>query len=155
MNKKSFVLEALGILGLEEILKLSSVLLEKKVPLKRAAGEDLVIVSDDALGRGPSRGQEDNLLPFSSAQKVVGQKDHPKEEEPQSNQGESPFIESDLHLWQREASKDNGGSIQKTEAFKGYKQSTQLYVVKQESTDGKNKLKFASTNGVLVDKKQA
>jgi len=155
VNKKSFVLEALGILGLEEILKLSSVLLEKKVPLKRAAGENLVILSDDAQARRRSKKEDDNLLSFSSPQKSAVQKDQHKEEDPRINQGESPYIESDLHLWQREVSKDNDGPSKNLEAFKGYKESTQLYVVKQESTDGKNKLKFASTNGVLVDKKQA
>ncbi len=129
-------------------------MLEKKVPLKRAAGEDLVIMSDDAPTRKPTKIQEDNLLAFSTPAKSGVQKDQ-SQQDSQLNQGESPFIESDLHLWQRETSKDNGGSIKKTEAFKGYKQSTQLYVVKQESNDGKNKLKFASTNGVLVDKKQA
>ena len=41
------------------------------------------------------------------------------------------------------------------DAFKGYRKSTEMYVVKTPTHEGKDKIRFASTNGVLVNKKQA
>ena len=45
--------------------------------------------------------------------------------------------------------------VQKKDAFKGYEKSTEMYVVKTTTHDGKDKLRFAATDGVLINKKQA
>jgi len=37
----------------------------------------------------------------------------------------------------------------------GYKKSADMYVVKTTEVDGKEKIRIASTRGVLIDKKQA
>jgi len=62
---------------------------------------------------------------------------------------------ADVLLWQRELAKHTDESIQKKKAFKGYKKSTEMYSVKTSTPEGKDKIRFASINGVLVDKKQA
>ena len=46
MKKTNFVLRALNLYGLEEILKLSKAMIVKQVPLKKAAGEELIVWDD-------------------------------------------------------------------------------------------------------------
>lgn len=155
MSKSSFVLRALNILGLEEVLKLSEVLNVKRVPLKKAAGEEL-IVWDDAADKQPKRSvsepSEARVLEFpkKTIQDMPSLPEEGKKEEEGGN-----IMSSDLLLWQREVTRNTGETIQKLDAFKGYKKSTEMYVVKESSLDGKDKIRFASTNGVLVNKKQA
>jgi len=58
-------------------------------------------------------------------------------------------------LWNREQNKDSNSPVLKKEAAKEYARSTEMYVVKTATVEGKEKIRFAHTNGVLVDKKQA
>jgi hypothetical protein len=153
VSKKSFVLEALSLYDLEKIYDLGSVLLERKVPLKKASGEQVVFSSESgakkrASSESSNNNETPNILPF----KKSSQEDNQTKKKPEEV---DPRLNTELMMWQREASRELGENIKKSEAFSGYKQSNQLYVVKQESSEGKNKLKFASTFGVLVDKKQA
>ena len=162
MAKSSFVLQALKILGLEEMLKLSEVLHEKQVPLKKAAGEEL-IAWDDAEEKRPKPKKvrpetEARVLEFPK--KNIGQMPSLREEHKPSaanhEEDSGDLMASDVVLWQREMSKQAEGNILKLDAFKGYKKSTEMYMVKTPSSvDGKDKIRFASTKGVLINKKQA
>lgn len=156
MPKSSFVLRALKILGLNEMLKLSEVLQIKQTSFKKAAGEDLVMWDDAPPEYHQEPKKEAQILEFpkkKTIHELPAFQDHPEEiskEEP----GPS-IITSDLVLWQREVSRSSDASSHKLDAFKGYRRSTEMYVVKSPSAEGKEKIRFASTNGVLVNKKQA
>lgn len=156
MKKKSSILEALCLYDQEKILDLCKILLEKKIPLKKAAGED-ILFSSPSTGKSPIGGAfeksqqkkiERQLFLVPSEEEVKEKKKKKKEEE------EDFRLNSELIMWQREASKEIETIMKKTDAVKGYKQNNQLYVVKKETKKGESKLKFASTHGVLVDKKQ-
>lgn len=157
---KSFVLRALKIFGLEEMLKLSEVLKVKSSRMKKAAGEELIVWSDEPEKphHAPTVAQEtDNVLQF----KKHGHIEMPEPiADPNASQGipqedGSTFYSSEFMLWQRELSKDVGAPLLKKEAVKGYSRATEMYVVKTPTIEGKEKIRFASTNGVLVNKKQA
>lgn len=168
MGESSYVLKSLRILGLEEILKLSQALQAKQVPLKKAAGEDLVVWD------GPPQKQKKNqeeapakILEFPkkrSFEETGPEKEapvtaadlKPTEEYVPHEQKEVPhFVSSEMLLWQRELSKEVETSTHKKDAMKGYQRATEMYVVKSQDHEGKEKIRFASTNGVLVNKKQA
>lgn len=170
MQKTSLVLQALNILGLEEILKLSEVLRIKQVPLKKAAGEELVSWSETTQEELPRPKQtspsEAKILPFP--QKTIKQFEELESEQEEIVEAkavikdkleEAPagirVMPSDVILWQREIMKDSDGAIQKIDAMKGYQRSTQMYMVKSKSIDGKEKIRFIATNGILINKKQA
>ena len=155
MSKSSFVLQALKILGLEEMLKLSEVLHVKQVPLQKAAGDDLVWDEAPNTSSKRIRAPEDaKILAFPK--KTIHDIAPMPDPVPESDDKERPnFLTSDLVLWQREIAKSSGETIQKMDAFKGYKKSTEMYVVKTPTPEGKDKIRFASTNGVLVNQKQA
>ena len=150
MTKTPFVFHALSLLGLEEILKLSEVVQAKKTFMKKAAGEELISWEEPEVPIVQKISPpEARVLPFPKKFEKV-----PLEEIPEDPT--QPHIEtSELVLWQRELTKEADVSIQKLDAFKGYKKSTEMYVVKTAGLDGKDKIRFASTDGILVDKKQA
>lgn len=154
----SFVLRALTILGLEEMLKLSEVLHVKQAPLKKAAGEELIVWDDapETAVKSPPRKHKEEGKVLSFPKQTVRELAPLQEEVEEVQEEETPnFLTSDLILWQREITRQTGDNIQKMDAFKGYKKSTEMYVVKTPSVEGKDKIRFASTNGVLVNKKQA
>lgn len=156
MEKPSTVLRALRILELEEMLKLSEVLHVKQVPLKKAAGAEL-IVWDDAESSSSKKAPEEEAKILSFPRKRLSEL-APIPEEKQQVKDDIPGLNSmatDGVLWQRELAKHNGEIIHKTSAIKGYKKSTEIYVVKTSSDEGKDKIRFAATNGILVNKKQA
>jgi hypothetical protein len=155
--KSSFVLRALKILRLEEILKLSEVLHVKQVPLKKAAGDDLIVWDDAALERPQRKIHENEGKVLSFPKKTLKELTPLIEEsaEPDDEREIPNFVTSDMVLRQRQIAKQSGQSVQKLDAFRGYKKSTEMYVVKTPTIEGKDKIRFASTNGVLVNKKQA
>jgi hypothetical protein len=159
---KSHVLKALRILGLEEILKLSKAAFVKPVFMKRAAGEDLIVWSDapeniDKLD-GPS-GNNGTLLPFKKKQPAPSSFPEPvsNNDKAPTNLAETPcnIQSSEFILWNREKTKTASSPVLKKEAAKEYAKSTEMYVVKTSTIEGKDKIRFADTNGVLVNKKQA
>ncbi len=158
MSQSSNVLKSLRILGLEEMLKLSQVLQVKQVPLKKAAGEDLVVWDEAPEKKRHSPPQEAKLLEFpkersSSARPTPLIEPEVSEE---AEEKEVPFLySSEMMLWQRELSKESEALMSKKGATTGYKKATEMYVVKSQDREGKEKIRFASTNGVLVNKKQA
>ncbi len=169
MQKTSFVLQALNILGLEEILKLSEVLRVKQVPLKKAAGEELVSWSeasqDEQAKPKMPPSTEGKILPFpktirqfeeleSEKKEIIETKPNTREKSESLPEG-TLVMPSDVVLWQREIMKDSDGAIQKIDAMRGYQRSTQMYMAKSKTIDGKEKIRFIVTNGILINKKQA
>ena len=158
MPKTSYVLQTLKILGLEEMLKLSEVLHVKQVPLKKAAGGELIAWDDADQNPSPKKSlerEDAKILAFPNRtinELISVQEDAPAKDD---DEGTLNLLTSEVILWQRELTKQSGETIHKMDAFKGYKKSTEMYVVKTPTIEGKDKIRFASTNGVLVNKKQA
>ncbi len=157
MAKTSYVLQALKILGLEEMLKLSEVLHVKQVPLKKAAGGELIVWDDaDQKVQPKAAPHREDAKVLAFPKKTISQLLPLQEEAPPKEEESTPnLVTSDVVLWQRELSKQSGETSHKMDAFKGYKKSTEIYIVKTPTNEGKDKIRFASTNGVLVNKKQA
>jgi len=155
-NKPSpYVLRALCILGPEEILKLAHVLNREEVSFKKAAGDDFVFWKDK---KAPAKKPENKpkteakILHFSRPAPQVDERPETPEE---SDTGESGgILSSEVILMQREISRESASETQKASARSGYQKATEVYVVKS-NIDGKEKIRFASTNGVLINKKQA
>lgn len=153
---KSYVLRALGILGLDEILNLSKVL-SMKSAMKKAAGEDLIVWNDEPDKHEPPEPKKEAKVlsfpksksSFLDADSAPSKKDVGEDETPVS------FLSTDVALMQREIAKGVGENIHKMEAHRGYQKSNEVYVVKSQTVEGKEKIRFASTDGVLVNKKQA
>jgi hypothetical protein len=158
LSKTSFVFHALKLLGLEEMLKLSEVLHAKQIPLKKAAGEELISwdeTFDKNIHKKIARQDvEAKILEFPK--KSINDLVPLSEDKPDPDDKDVPnLLNSDLILWQREISKSSEEIVQKANAFKGYKKASEMYVVKTPSIEGPDRIRFASTNGVLVNKKQA
>lgn len=159
MSTTPFVLQALKILGPEEILKLSEVLHVKQVPLKKAAGEEFIVWDDADLPtpqRSEAQPKEAKVLEFpkksiNDMRPYEGDRPEPSEDD----EDKPSFLDSDMVLWQREIARSHGDNVQKIEAMTRYRKSTEVYVVKTSDKDGKDKTRFASTNGILINKKQA
>lgn len=157
MAKTNFALKALRILGLEEVLKLSEILQEKQVPLKKVAGGD-VVSWNDAVDKKPLR-----TKPEPESAKILEFPKKAKDLEPYQAEltghdpAETPILDGviDPVLWQREMSRNNSNVISQVQALNGYKKATEMYVVKIPTPEGKAKITFAATAGVLVNKKQA
>lgn len=151
---KSFVLQVLKIFGHEEMLKLSQLAPVKVAQMKKAAGAEL-IVWDDAPEPEEhpdnSRPPKDNVLPFKRFPEATPD---PRLAEARASEESQNFQSSDFMLWQRELGRENAVPDKK-DAVKGYARATQMYVVKTPTVEGKEKIRFAETNGVLLNKKQA
>lgn len=155
----SYVLKALRIFGLEEMLKLSQAALVKPIMLKKAAGEDLVFWSDDPDEEAvPSSIPETpgKVLPFRKNFRLpveeVSQDKKLKSEA--SEEEQKHIVTTEFVLLNREMAKESAVSAKK-DAAKGYARATEMYVVKTSNIEGTESIRFASTNGVLVNKKQA
>ncbi len=154
-NKPSpYVLRALCILGPEEILKLAHVLNREEVSFKKASGDDVVFWKQERTAAkkkesGPKN--EAKILHFTRPTPVV-------EERPENKTNESSddlIMSSEVILIQREITRETSSEGHKAAAKSGYSKANEMYVVKSQSLDGKQKIRFASTNGVLINKKQA
>jgi hypothetical protein len=159
---KSYVLKALRIFGLEEMLKLSKSALVKPVMMKKAAGEDLIVWSDAPEEETHAKAPEESLgvvLPFKKQLSDFAKISEPSSEANNSKEppleASSPIYSSEFMLWNKELIKESSVPVLKKEAVKEYARSAEMYVVKTSTVEGKDKIRFASTNGVLVDKKQA
>lgn len=158
MSQSTFVLRALRVLGPEEILKLTQVV-HQQVPLKKAVGEELIFWEDEPVKDTKKAGAK--VLPFGKKEQSdrplldIALGSSPASEGENEKKEEESIQYSDIVLWQREIAKGAEASSHKIDAVKGYKKSTEMYVVKSLSEEGKEKIRFASTDGVLVNKKQA
>ena len=156
MSQIPFLLRALKILGPEEMLKLTEVLQVKQVPLKMAAGGELI--EWDEVSEKPSvkpTVTDAKILNFpkKSINELVALKANVHE--PAGEEKPINLLASEFILCQRDITKEAGGNDQKLNAFKGYKKSTEMYLVKSAVIKGKDKIRFAETNGILINKKQA
>lgn len=126
--------------------------------MKKAAGAELIVWSDAPEEEKPQQKateSTDNVLPFKKQNQFSPEPLACAEENgvsPPSEESKN-FYSSEFMLWQRELSKDVTGNHK--EAAQGYARSTEMYVVKTTTLEGKEKIRFAATNGVLVNKKQA
>ena len=160
MAKSSYVLQALSILGLEEMLKLSEVLRTKQMPLKKAAGQELIVWDDDPTGaeREPIGEAKVLAFPQKSLQeepRPISHSEHFESKSAEEVDAKEEGPPNDLLLWQREISRDRESALLKLDAIRGYQKSTQTYVVKSQSLEGQEKIRFAATSGVLINKRQA
>lgn len=156
---KNYVLQALRLMGLEEMIKLSQAIKVKQPSLKKAAGEELVVWNEEeeyTHHPAPEKQQLAKVIPFK---KILNEEHEPLREAPaQANENEEEaapanvIYPAEFLLWQRELAKESTPS--KTEAVKGYRRSNEMYVVKSHEPSSQEKIRFASTNGVLVNKKQ-
>ena len=157
MSKTPFVLQALKILGLEEMLKLSEVLHTKKIPLKKVVGQDLVIWDDH-----PASGTKKDL-PLQEEAKVLFFPEIPatapapsaETQESVAQEQEVAATESDLYLWRQELNKQHSEKASQQSALKGYRKTNEIYLVKSKDENGKTQVRYAAIEGVLVNKKQA
>jgi hypothetical protein len=154
---KSFVLQALKIFSLDEILRLSQALKVKSSLMKKAAGQELIFWSDASenqnIEANPIEPQEAKILPFRKNENhlVPSQPPNPVEHSDAQING---LISNEL-LFLKEITKNPDNPALKKEAIEGYLKVTDIYVVKTTTNDGKDKIRFASTQGVLINKKQA
>jgi hypothetical protein len=160
---KSYVLKALKLLSLDEILKLATAVKVKSGLLKKAAGQELVSWEDspspdearidkNSLPPSPDFKAPADILPFKRPEK----KEEAITEENEGVKEHTSLVSGEFILWHREMNKDAAvGPSQTKEAIKGYMKSNEMYVVKTPSSDGKDKIRFAATQGVLINKKQA
>jgi hypothetical protein len=151
---KSYVLNALRVFGQEQILKLSRIANSSGSIFKKVAGDEFEgwnNAPEETPDDSPKNQISDNVLPFRPAKNSISE----SAELPSESKESPEFSSSEFILWQRELSRETGNPQQKIEAVKGYTKATEMYVVKTPTIEGKDKIRFASTNGVLVDKKQA
>ena len=160
---KSYVLKALKILRLEEILKLTTAIQAKSGLLKKAAGQELISWDDASSAeeapqqttplQGPLQKSAD-VLPFIRPAESPTPKtaESPQTTLESDHDQNLAVISSDFMLWQRELSKDVNTPLLNKQAVKGYAKSTEMYEVKTITPEGKDKIRFASTQGVLVNK---
>lgn len=160
---KSFVLQALKIFSLDEILRLSQALKVKSSLMKKAAGQELIFWSDASEDQqteaNPISSEEAKILPFrqntpsgqNESQLIPLKSPNPIETSDPSIIG---LISNEL-LFLKEITKNPDNPALKKEAIEGYLKVTDIYVVKTSTNDGKDKIRFASTQGVLINKKQA
>ncbi|MFL5783377.1 MAG: hypothetical protein ACJ76H_02135 [Bacteriovoracaceae bacterium] len=121
---------------------------------KQAAGSDVVFWKQSRSEpkkkeEGPR--SEAKVLHFNRPAPQVEE----KVEEVETSTDEVRIMSSDVVLLQREISRETNHETHKASAKSGYQKATEMYVVKSQSLDGKEKIRFASTNGVLINKKQA
>lgn len=155
MAKSSYVLRALKILGLEEVLKLSEVLNVRQVSLKKAAGDDFIVWDSTSVEKVEVEKTEPLGKVLSFPKKSIHDLEKLPEENGSPQEIPENLIQSDLLLWQRDVGRSKEIPVHRKDAFNGYKRATEMYVVKESTVEGKSKIRFASTNGVLVNKKQA
>ena len=121
---KSFVLKALKIFGLEEILKITQAALMRPVSMKKAAGEELIVWNDTPeheIQARPSPEKNGDVLPFKRATDFLKDSGPEHNASPtSSSQAPSNIDTSQFINWNRELTKDNITPLLKKEAVKEY-----------------------------------
>ncbi len=156
MPKKSIVLSALKILGLEEMLKLSEVIENKQKPHYGVVDEEIIVWDDGAKDDENNKGsplEKIILFPEKTVSSIdlVGPK-----EDPVIPDNSSGLLHLDLILRQREIlKKHNEESFQKNEAISEYRKTNAAHIVRVSTSGGKHVVRSIATNGILINKKQA
>jgi hypothetical protein len=153
VRKSSAVLKAFTIIGPEEILKLSEA--SHTGHGKMVSGDSFVHWEEEPShdeDKGPAK--EADVIPFPQKKHQFTAMEEPLPADAKAEHIPS-FINTDLALMQREMARDAEEALTRMSAKKGYKSATEMFVIKTKDVEGKSKMRFASTHGVLVDKKQA
>lgn len=118
------------------------------------SGDSFVQWDEEPASGSPQEAPQADIIPFPKNKHQFTPLEEPvpeaKSEEPPSN-----FLGTDMALMQREIAKEAEEAMTRMSAKKGYKSATELFVIKSKDLEGKSKIRFAATGGVLVDKKQA
>jgi hypothetical protein len=162
LAKSLSVFRALGLLGPEEVSQLSLSSLEKISPLKKVVGQEFIVSEESSskLQNVSKKQLRDSggsrVLQFSEHLNAGDEGVQSNDENHGSTDQSSPhFMSADILLWQRSVSKSTEEKLHKQEALKEYGQSGHHFSVKKNLEDGKEKITIASTQGILIDKKQA
>lgn len=156
MARKSSILKAFNLLGPSEILKISHILGEWSPALKKVAGDDLVVWDNASSHSTQEDVPEAKVIPFPD--RKTGAREAPLEPLRETITGEAdstPIYSSESLLMSREMSLRAQENMSKLTAKKGYQSSSEILMLKSKDLSGKSKTVFASTKGILVDKKLA
>ena len=151
MGNSNSVLRAISVLSLEEILKLSSSE-EEILAFEQVAGGEW---SSAPQARRPSSPAK--ILSFPSPEKKANLA---RDLEPLPEEGESLDLEGlqelslDFILSQRELWKRGVQSLGLATAIEEYLRQLQVISIKESSDEGKEKIRFITTQGLLINKKQ-
>lgn len=138
------VLKILCLMSLEDVHRMTaSNEVQKAISLPMAAGAEHSQWEPAPKANRPVAEPSGNVLRFP-------QKDPPAQAPPLNSE---EFSEIDLHL-QRSQFKMRDENLLKKEGARLYRQSTENHMFRAQDEKG-SKLKFAHTQGVLVNKKQA
>lgn len=157
MKRNSAVLRAFSLIGPEEILKLSQILYVA-TGLKKVVGESYTLWDEGPPQSAPSR-PPGKVLQFP--QNKIASPESESVPEPHLQPPadgkvfDAPFITGEAAVLYRQISREAEDQLQKSSAKNGYKKTGSVLMVKTQIDGGKEKVHFASTNGVLVDKKSA
>jgi len=151
MGKANSILRALSILTLEDILKLSS-LEEEILAFEQVAGAEWgqpVPVKRHS--------QEAKVLSFPTDHQGIKVKDLEalREEGEESELGNLNELSMDFILSQRKLWKEGVKKLGLMTAVEEYLNHLQMISIKEESTEGKSRIRFISTQGLLINKKQS
>ena len=157
MTKASHILKAFSIIGPEEILKLSESVATGHG--KMVSGDSFLVWGEEqepeASTPEPDQSKDAEVIPFPKNKKHFEALVETAPEAPVDEKPIPSFVGGELALMQRELAKESEEAISRMTAKSGYKAATNLFVIKSKDLEGKSKIRFAATNGVLVDKKQA
>ncbi|HXH32047.1 MAG TPA: hypothetical protein VNJ01_14660 [Bacteriovoracaceae bacterium] len=152
MSKPSYVLQALKILGPEEIPKFAGTEKLRKPHLKKVSGLDFSEFEDTEFDIKPPAIIEAKVLAFPTLKQPT---EKSLQEEPTADHPTPDHLSTEEVLLHRSSHGPGGHNVYKLDAFGKYAKSNEMYVVKSESEVGKKHTRFAATNGVLINKKQA
>lgn len=157
MKNNSAVLRAFSLIGPEEILKLSQVL-HVATGLKKVVGESYTLWDEGPARPAPSR-PLGKVLQFPINKSSVPESEavpEPHLKPPADGKVfDAPFITGEAAVLYRQISREAEEHLQKCAAKTGYQKAGAVLMVKTPIEGGREKVHFASTNGVLVDKKSA
>lgn len=170
-SAKSLVITILRLLTTNDLTRLTQTLRSARQAAKKAAGAEVLVWADDDEG-APVSAPEAKVIAFPSkdvpaerasgggleqlgvlsAKEQVARQKAAQEEEDRDKPSETDFL-----LEEREKFKESEDKIFKQNGFACYQQSSNLSLYRVTVTDdkGKEKTKLTSTQGVLVNRKQA
>lgn len=159
-GSKPIILSALGLLGPEDLQRLTGASRQRVSGLKKAAGAEGVFWDEPAS----EEVQEARVLSFPAQGDALGsigvlsaQKQAQLQREQQDAQAQDTPGELDFVLAERDRFKEAEEKIFKQTGLASYQRNSDLRIYRVTVTDdeGKEKSKLTGSQGVLVDKKQS
>lgn len=148
MRKKNSILRALSVLSLDDILKLSSVD-EEILAFEQVAGGEWLSAPEPRRPR-----TEAKVLTFASPEHVKVKDLEPLKEGEEAELGGLKELSLDFILTQRKLWKEGVSQFGLTSAIEKYLSQVQIISIKEKGHQGKERIRFIATQGLLVDKKQ-